>query len=155
MITKQEVIKAQEAWGKALVKIGSLKDNRELCEKEAEKLLRELYAFEKKEILFKPTKASAIPFRSSIEAAKSYMLGGNSNFPEDTGFALKPWIKVRFDNKNIILEERRAFAMGHYFFTDAQANEIKVEFTFGYWKNDRGELKIDIQHSSLPFQAPV
>ena len=152
MITKQEVIQAQEAWGKALVKIGSLKDNIQQCSRETEILLRKLYAFEKGEILFKPTKAAVHPFRSTIEGAISYMLGGNSKFPEDKGFALKPWTKVRFDNRHIILEEGRAIAMGHYYFCDADNNEIKVEFTFGYWKNENGELKIDIQHSSLPYK---
>lgn len=153
MLTKEDILKAQEAWGDAIVKIGSVKNNRALCEKETEGLLVKLYAFEKDEILFKPTKAALIQFRPTKEGAKSYFIGGSDNFAEDHGFALQPWTKVRFVNSGIILEERRAIAMGNYFFTDLNGKETKVEFTFGYLLNDKGELKIDLHHSSIPFNG--
>ncbi|MFO7873177.1 MAG: hypothetical protein R6U62_01695 [Bacteroidales bacterium] len=47
-------------------------------------------------------------------------------------------------------EENRAIAMGHYYFTDYQGNEVKVEYTFGY-KLVGDNLKIDLHHSSLPY----
>ena len=40
--------------------------------------------------------------------------------------------------------------MGNYFFTSLEGVEVKVEYTFGYKLVD-GSLKIDIHHSSLPF----
>ena len=40
--------------------------------------------------------------------------------------------------------------MGNYFFTDPSGNEAKVEFTFGYKLID-GQLKIDLHHSSFPY----
>ena len=43
-----------------------------------------------------------------------------------------------------------AIAMGNYFFTDLQGNEAKVEYTFGY-KFIGGQLKIDLHHSSFPY----
>ena len=49
-----------------------------------------------------------------------------------------------------ILEENRAIAMGNYFFTDLNGDEAKVEYTFGYKKVD-GKLKIDLHHSSFPY----
>ena len=69
---------------------------------------------------------------------------------EDKGFAINPWTKVRFENSNLILEENRAIAMGNYFFTDLDGNEAKVEYTFGY-KLNNGQLKIDLHHSSFPY----
>jgi hypothetical protein len=150
MIKKEDILSAQQAWGDALVRIGRLKDNKALCAKETEKLLRELYAVDKKEILFKPTKAAEIQFRPTLEAAKSYFIGGNEKFPEDNGFALQPWIKVRFENAGFILEENRAIAMGNYYFTDLNGDETKVEYTFGYIKTGEG-LKIDLHHSSMPY----
>ena len=51
---------------------------------------------------------------------------------------------------NIILEEKRAIAMGNYFFTDTEGNEAKVEYTFGY-KLIGDHLKIDVHHSSFPY----
>mgnify|MGYP003323348530 FL=1 len=44
-----------------------------------------------------------------------------------------------------------ALAMGNYFFTDLNGNKTKVEYTFAYIKNDAGELKIILHHSSLPY----
>ncbi len=152
MITKEEVLKAQKEWGDAIIKIGSLKNHKKSCVKETEEQLEKLYALEKNKILFKPTKASIIQFRPNKEAVKSYFIGGDENFPEDHGFALQPWTKVHFENTGMILEENRAIAMGNYFFTDLNGNETKVEFTFSYSKNDKDMLKIDLHHSSIPFE---
>ena len=45
--------------------------------------------------------------------------------------------------------------MGNYFFTDLNGDESKVEYTFGYVKDEEGNLKIGVHHSSLPFSPPV
>ena len=58
---------------------------------------------------------------------------------------------ARVRNQNLILDENRAIAMGNYFFTDTSGNEVKVEYTFGYKLID-GNLKIDVHHSSFPYQ---
>lgn len=42
-------------------------------------------------------------------------------------------------------------AMGNYYFTDLSGNITKVDYTFGYMRDDNGDLKIDVHHSSLPF----
>jgi hypothetical protein len=60
---------------------------------------------------------------------------------------------VRFENASLILEPDRAMAMGIYLFVDSKGKEIKVEFTFGYIKDSSGELKIDVHHSSVPYQS--
>ena len=46
MITKDQVLEAQEKWGSGVVKIGSLKHNRSECEAFASSFLDERYAFE-------------------------------------------------------------------------------------------------------------
>ena len=156
MIIKQEVENAQKVWGDGVVKIGSLQNNRVECEAFTEKFVGEQYDFSNKEVLFKPTKTSAKQFRITKAGAVSYFIGGNDAFSEDGGFALQPWTKVRFENVSLILEENRALAMGNYFFTDTNGDETKVEYTFGYVKSEDGDLKIDVHHSSLPYNpAPV
>ena len=40
--------------------------------------------------------------------------------------------------------------MGNYYFEDLAGNEVKVEYTFGYKLID-GNLKIDLHHSSFPY----
>lgn len=151
MITKEQVLTAQENWGAGVVKIGSLKDSRLECEKFTNDFLNNLYAFELGEVLFKPTKCAIEQFRPTQPEALSYFIAGeNCACKEDKGFAIQPWTKVRFENSGIILEEKRAIAMGNYYFTDLEGNEAKVEYTFGY-KLANGELKIDLHHSSFPY----
>jgi hypothetical protein len=153
MITQQEVIAAQEKWAEGIVEIGSYKDNWEKCKAAAEAMIRELYAYDVANVLFKPTKAAEIQFRITMEGARSYFIAGDDFFPEDNGFALQPWKQVRFVNAGIILEETRAIAMGNYFFKDLEDKEIKVEYTFGYIRTKAGKVKIDLHHSSLPFSG--
>jgi hypothetical protein len=151
MITKNQVQSAQNEWGAGVVKIGSLKDKRTECETFASDFLNDLYAFETDQVLFKPTKCAKEQFRPTMKEALSYFIAGkNRACQEDKGFAINPWTKVRFENTGFILEEKRAIAMGNYFFTDLDGNEAKVEFTFGY-KLVGNYLKIDLHHSSFPF----
>ena len=151
MITKEQVLDAQNEWGDGVVKIGSLKENRSACEDFASDFLDKLYAFEVGLVSFKPTKCSIEQFRPTKPEALSYFIAGEDRAcQEDKGFAIQPWTKVRFENSNLILEENRAIAMGNYFFTDLEGNEAKVEYTFGY-KLMNGALKIDLHHSSFPY----
>jgi len=153
MITKQNVLDAQKEWANGIIKIGSCMDQRSLCEKEAEVLIDRLYAFDLGTVLFKPTKAHHIQFRLDKKGAISYFVGGNNEYPEDHGFAINPWIKIWFDNAGLILEKKRALAMGNYYFVDNKGVEIKVEYTFGYIQSNSEFLKIDLHHSSLPYQV--
>ena len=151
MVTKQQVLDAQQTWGSGVVKIGSLRDNRAECEKYTSDFLNELYAFDSSDVLFKPTKCAAQQFRPSKAEALSYFISGEDRAcAEDKGFAINPWTNVRFENAGMILEENRAISMGNYFFTDLDGNEAKVEYTFGYKLID-GALKIDLHHSSFPY----
>ena len=151
MISKEQLIEAQNEWGTGVVKIGSLKDSREECEAYASQFLDKLYSFENGPVLFKPTKCKFEQFRPTKAEALSYSIAGDDRAcEEDGGFAINPWTEVRFENAGMILEENRAIAMGNYFFTDLDGNEAKVEFTFGY-KLINGELKIDVHHSSFPY----
>ena len=153
MITKEQVIEAQNIWGAGVVKIGSLKDARLECESFTSEFLDKLYSFENGPVLFKPTKCADEQFRPTKSEAKSYFIAGDDRAcNEDKGFAINPWTKVRFENSNLILEDNRALAMGNYFFTDLDGNEAKVEYTFGYKLID-GALKIDLHHSSFPYTS--
>ena len=153
MITEDLIHEAQKKWGDGIVKIGSLKNNVSECVKYTTSFLNEMYDFKNNNILFKPTKASVEQFRPTFKMALSYFLGGDNSFcNEDQGFAIKPWVKVNFENSGFLIDENRAIAMGNYFFTDEKGNATKVEFTFGY-KLVNSNLFIDLHHSSLPFSA--
>jgi len=96
--------------------------------------------------------ASVEPFRPDLEGTLSYFVAGNSKYPEDKGFALKPWTKVRFDNHKIKIFGNKAIAMGHYYFTDKKTGqETKVEYTKGYVKMKDGRVLLFLQDSLLPY----
>jgi hypothetical protein len=151
MISLKEVENIQKDWGANLVKLGSLNGNFEACENEASRMIKRLYGYDNGIVLFKPTKAKESQFRLSFEGAKSYFIGGDENFSEDSGFALQPWTNVRFENASVILNEKTASAMGNYFFTEPNGNIVKVEYSFGYFLDSNGNLKINLHHSSLPY----
>lgn len=152
-ISKQEVIEAQKAWADAIVAIGNAYTNKGDYKALAAKTVDEMYAYDEGAVLFKPTKASVKPFRTTEKEALSYFVTGSN--AEDHGFALQPWTKVRFVNSNIVTDRDSAMAMGEYFFTDGKTNkEVKVEYTFGYIKDKNGKLLINLHHSSIPY-APA
>ncbi|SVA28209.1 uncharacterized protein METZ01_LOCUS81063 [marine metagenome] len=97
--------------------------------------------------------ASLQQFRNTKEMALSYFIGGEDAVcKEDDGFAKTPWIDIKFENNNIILDNKRAIAMGNYYFKSNNSDIIKAEYTFGY-KLVNGKLKIDLHHSSLPYSS--
>merc|ERR1712190_510796 len=81
-------------------------------------------------------------------------MGGHT---EDAGFAInggKGWSDVVFSNHQIELTGDVAIAMGNYYFTSAaDGSKTKVEYTFGYKKNNDGKLRIFLHHSSVPYSA--
>ena len=151
MISLKDIENIQKEWGDSLVRLGSLKNKRVACEKEVELLINKLYGYKNGTVLFKPTKAKDDQFRPTFEGAKSYFIGENNDFSEDSGFALQPWTNVRFENASVILNDNNAIAMGNYFFTQTNGSVVKVEYTFGYFLNENNNLKINLHHSSLPF----
>ncbi len=152
-ITKNEVGIAQKKWADGLVEIGKVFQQDADYQQTAKNLIKELYAYDESDVLFKPTKAAVKPFRDTAEGALSYFIGNSKVFAEDAGFALDPWQKVRFENHGFYYSDDITIAMGEYFFTDQNNQETKVEYTFGYVKDGSGELKIVLHHSSLPFSA--
>ena len=153
MITKEQVIKAQNQWAKGIIKLSSIKETN-ACKKLAIEFLDELYYFEIGPVLFKPTMAEFQQFRNTKEMALSYLIGGEDSVcEEDEGFVKKIiWTNIKFENNNLILENTRAIAMGNYYFQANNSNIIKVEYTFGYQLvNDK--LKIDLHHSSFPYSS--
>ena len=90
----------------------------------------------------------------------SYFVGGSAvenGLEEDAGFAInggKGWANVKFDNHQIEYLGNAAIAMGTYYFTCATTGDVaRVEYTFGYKRNDDGKPRIFLHHSSVPYKA--
>lgn len=149
-ITEADVLAAQKQWGDGIVAISKVFIDKGDYKARASQHIKDLYAYDQSEVLFKPTLASDDQFRETFDEALSYFVGGKVE--EDKGFAIKPWSKVRFGQQQIITGKTHAVAMGNYFFTpDGETEETKVEYTFGYMKDKDGKLRINVHHSSLPF----
>ena len=140
-----------DSWKQGVLDIRNVYDNKGDYQEQASKFLKTHYLFETESVLFKPTLTREEIFRNSFDRALSYFIGGDID--EDKGFAIQPWTKVRFENTDIILHNDTALAMGNYFFTDTEGNEVKVEYTFGYLLDSDGNLRINVHHSSVPFSA--
>ena len=153
MFSQKQIELFQKVWGDGIIRIGRVFMNKGDFKSEAEMMIANLYGFQEGTVLFKPTKASDEQFRLTAGSAVSYFVGGDPAYPEDRGFALNPWKKVRFENTGFILMEHYAVAMGNYFFTDYDEKETKVEYTFGFYLSENGKLKINLHHSSLPYSA--
>ncbi len=156
-ITVAEVNAAQQAWCDALVAIGKTAESGGDAKAFAEKVLTEAYNYDKGKVFFKPTLAyGKNTFRPTKEGALAYFVGGNPNFPEDKGFALKPWLKARYDNlgegdEGIQIHGNIAITMGNVWVTDKEGKETMVDKTFVFQKGDDGKLRLIVHKSALPF----
>ena len=152
LITEQEVRDAQKAWSEGIIEIGKNYLAGGDYKKAASDHIDDLYGYSIGTVLFKPTMAAKQQFRMDKEGALSYFIGGNSKYPEDHGFAIKPWTHIRWQNAGIKTIGKIALTMGNYFFTPAQGEEeLKVEYSFAYTKDEQGRLCIILQGSHLPY----
>ncbi len=151
-ITAADVEAAQQAWGEGIVTIGAAYTAGEDYTAAATAHIERFYAYgHDVPVLFKPTLAADVQFRGDFDGALSYFVGGS--IEEDGGFAIAPYTNVRWENEGTFIDGDSAMAMGNYFFTTTDGNEVKVEYSFGYIEDENGDLKIVLHHSSLPFSA--
>jgi hypothetical protein len=155
-ITVDDVNAAQQAWCDGLVKIGKVYKEGGDYKGVAKQIISDLYDYEEGRVFFKPTLASGEnTFRKTKEGALSYFIGGNPDFPEDKGFALEPWVKVRYDNagegnNGIQIHGDIALTMGNVYLTGKSGNEIMVDKTFAFRKCADGKLRLIVHKSALP-----
>ncbi len=163
-ITEQEILDAQKGWGEGIVEISNARLEGRSFEAAAIGHINKFYNYAEGPVLFKPTLVSERQFRTTFEGALSYFIGGNKNFPEDHGFAIKPWSAVQWENIGIKIIGNMAVAMGNYYFTHSQEiddkggvkeinppNVVKVEYSFAYTKDANGALKIVLHDSHVPY----
>jgi hypothetical protein len=161
-VSEAEVLEAQALWAESIASISKVYADGGDYVGAAGEAAGKLYGYGKSDVLFKPTKATKNPFRPDADSAMSYFVGAeamkNKKFMgEDAGFAInggKGWKSVTFNNHQISLNGPTAQAMGDYIFVDATSGDkVRVEYTFGYKRNDDGKVRIYLHHSSVPYAA--
>jgi hypothetical protein len=156
-ITEAEVNAAQQSWCDGLVKISKVHKEGGDYKAAASQVIDDLYDYKEGKVFFKPTLATGKnTFRPTREGALSYFVGGDKNFPEDTGFALKDWVKVRYDNNaaenGIQVHGDIAITMGNVYLTNAKGEEVMVDKTFAFRRGTDGKLRLCAHKSALPYQ---
>ena len=147
------VTATQQKWGNLVIEIGNAYKKNQSLENLTSDLLHNIYAFNHCEVLFKPTLAKNNQFRTTKDEFLSYFLGQNKVCDEDSGFAIKGWKSIEFENYKITEQSNQLLAMGNYYFKDNEDKILKVEYTFGFIKVNSEELKINLHHSSLPYNG--
>jgi hypothetical protein len=155
-ITESEVNAAQQAWCDGLVKIGKAYKDHGDYKAVADQFIDEDYDFKEGRVFFRPTLALAPQgFRTTKAGALAYFIGGDPSFPNDKGFALKPWVKCRYDNavegsNAIQIHGDVALAMGNVYLTGEDGQEIFVDKFFAFRKGSDGRLRLIAHKSAVP-----
>ncbi|WP_438957058.1 phosphoribosyl-AMP cyclohydrolase [Cognatiyoonia sp.] len=152
VLSKEAVLDSQKTWGDGIVAISKAHSDGGDFEARATQHINTLYAYDIADVMFKPTLAAEKQFRGTFEEALDYFIGKEGS--EDSGFGIKGWTNVRWENTGIHVGGDVAMAMGNYFFTAPDGSDTKVEYTFGYILDDAGNVRIVLHHSSLPY-APA
>merc|ERR1712217_402007 len=120
----------------------------------AEQIIDAAYGYDYGPVLFKPTLASGSQtFRTTRRGALAYFVGGDKEYPNDTGFGIKGWRKVKFVNSALWKEGNLAIAQGNVHITNKDGAVTTVDKTFGFFKGPDGKVVIVLHHSSLPYSA--
>lgn len=122
----------------------------------ASTLIDDLYDYKEGKVFFKPTLAfGKNTFRPTRQGSLSYFLGGDKEFPEDPGFALKHCVKVRYDNNaaenGIQILDDLAITMRNVYLTNSKGEDVMVDKTFVFRRCSDGMLRLCVHKSSLPF----
>ena len=155
-ITEQQVLNAQEWWCGGLLAISKAygKGGFAAAETIASKILDQAYGYQYGAVAFKPTLTQQPQtFRGTKAGALAYFVGGNPSYPNDKGFAIKPWQKCLIRNQVIQLHGDLAITMGNVDLTDSSGKVTTVDKTWAFIREPDGEVRIVLHHSSLPFSA--
>jgi hypothetical protein len=152
-VNRADLDAALATWGAGLVEIATARENNQDYRAVAERVIRGNYNYDQGTVLFKPTLASLTMFRGTFEGALSYFVGGNSKFAEDNGFALNPWVEVKFEIAGCHTGDDYGIVMGNKLLKDKTGKVTIANFTMGFVKNEDGKLKINLHHSSLPYRS--
>ncbi|AJI46600.1 phosphoribosyl-AMP cyclohydrolase [Francisella philomiragia] len=153
-MTKQDIDNALAKWKDGLLKISRTYREGGDYKNLAHNFIKNMYAYDNSEVLFKPTLASKQMFRGDLDGAVSYFVAGNDKYPEDNGFAIGPWADLEFENTGYIVEGNIGIVMGNKHLTQTDGTKVIANYTMGFKPNDNGEMQIVLHHSSLPY-SPV
>ena len=167
-ITVGDVKAAQDGWCNAVTALSKTyaESGFEASKRLASEVVDSAYGYQFGPVSFKPTWAyGETTFRPTKEGAVSYFVGGNPKY-RDPGFTIaspgdgnypnlqnrSQWVKCTPEIVTIQVFGNTATAMGWVRFEAADGYQSKVDKTFGYMRDDSGNLRIIVHHSSTPYK---
>jgi hypothetical protein len=151
-MTEADAVAAQTAWCAALVGIGAEAEAGGDPAAMASKILDSAYGYQYGEVLFKPTLTHGDQtFRMDKQGALAYFIGGDAEYPDDKGFALKGWKTCTPEIKGFVASGDMGLAMGNVHLVGKDGSKVMVDKSFGYLRNADGKYIIVLHHSSLPY----
>ena len=153
-ITEAQVLQAQQAWCAGLLSISQAYASGGFTKAKAtaNQVLDQAYAYQYGPVAFKPTlTVNPQTFRPTKAGALAYFVGGDPNFPNDKGFAIKPWKTCVVRNQVIHLHGMFATTMGNVDLTNDKGALTTVDKTWTFIREPDGSIRIVLHHSSLPF----
>jgi len=155
-ITENQVLETLQLWCDNVVLVGKIHSEGGDVTKIANEILSDNYDYDNGKVLFKPTLAYGNQtFRPTKEGALAYFIGGNSNFPNDKGFKLKPWVKVWFSKLDFILHNELAIVQCNIHLIGDDDSHIFVNKSFVFKMCADGKIRIILHQSSLPYTPAV
>ncbi|MFN5464690.1 MAG: phosphoribosyl-AMP cyclohydrolase [Cyanobacteriota bacterium] len=155
-INEAQVLQAQKAWCAGLLSISQAYSTGGFAKAKAtaNQVLDQAYAYQYGPVAFKPTLTTAPQtFRATKAGALAYFVGGDPSYPNDKGFAIKPWKSCEVRNQVIQLHGMFATTMGNVDLTDAKGAVTTVDKTWTFIREPDSSIRIVLHHSSLPFSA--
>lgn len=157
-IQQADIIAAQRVWCQALLNISKAYRTGGFSQARATAVqaLDTAYAYNYGPVAFKPTLTSgAQTFRPTKEGALAYFVGSDARFPQDSGFAIKPWTSCTARNQVLQTHGMLGISMGNVDFTDTSGKVTTVDKTWVFIKEPDGNIRILLHHSSLPYSLPA
>jgi hypothetical protein len=172
-ITADDIISAQNAWTSSVILIGNTYSASYAAGSGAQQsflsssavattVLSAAYDYDNGRVLFRPTLTSTPhTFRNTTESALSYFVSGAY---DTTGFATaNQWKGVQFVSTNTQFWGPIAFTQGYVSFSNAASgtygpggaaytagtSSVSVDKTFGYVKDENGNVRIFLHYSAL------
>lgn len=153
-ISEAQVLKAQQGWCAGLLSISQAYASGGFAKAKAtaEQVLDQAYAYPYGPVAFKPTlTVNPQTFRATKAGALAYFVGGDPAYPNDTGFAIKPWKNCVVRNQVIQLHGMFANTMGNVDLTNDKGAVTTVDKTWTFLREPDGTVRIVLHHSSLPY----
>eukprot|EP00928_Gymnodinium_smaydae_P045670 TRINITY_DN30404_c0_g2_i1.p1 TRINITY_DN30404_c0_g2~~TRINITY_DN30404_c0_g2_i1.p1 ORF type:complete len:854 (-),score=140.25 TRINITY_DN30404_c0_g2_i1:81-2567(-) len=150
-ITQEEIRTAQRMWADGVVEIGKYYAKGWHYHERTNMFVDTTYGYDVLPVtLFRPAQAERHPFRRTRDGAISYFIGGNDDFAEDSGFALRPWTSIEFENGALLLDGELAWAVGLRVCRAADGSTSRTQYVMGYVRDSSGALRLGLHHETVP-----